>query len=128
VSGMENGRFETGEIYALEPFVTFRDAEGAVRDGDAAYIYRYVREKGAKSKEASKLLRYVRETYKTLPFASRWVFKAWRESSTQAAFQELIKERCITGYPVLVEASGKPVAQAEHTMIVTQDGCKVLTA
>ena len=128
VSGMENGRFETGEIYALEPFVTLRDAEGAVRDGDAAYIYRYVRAKGAKSKEASKLLEHVHETYKTLPFASRWVFKNWREEGTQAAFQELIRERCIAGYPVLVEASGKPVAQAEHTLIVTQDGCKVLTA
>jgi len=128
VSGMENGRFEIGEIYALEPFVTFKDAEGAVRDGDAAYIYRYVREKGAKSKEASKLLQYVRDTYKTLPFASRWIFKNWREAGTQAAFQELVRERCIAGYPVLVEASGKPVAQAEHTMLVTHDGCKVLTA
>jgi methionine aminopeptidase len=28
---------------------------------------------------------------------------------------------------VLVEASGKVVAQAEHTMIVTDDGCRVLT-
>jgi methionyl aminopeptidase len=128
VSGLENGRFEIGEIYALEPFVTLRDAEGAVRDGDAAYIYRYVRGKGAKSKEASKLLEYVHETYKTLPFASRWIFKNWREGDTHAAFQELISERCIAGYPVLVEASGKPVAQAEHTMIVTKDGCEVLTA
>jgi methionyl aminopeptidase len=128
VSGMENGRFEIGEIYALEPFVTLRDAEGAVRDGDAAYIYRYVRGKGAKSKEASKLLEYVRDTYKTLPFASRWIFKNWREGDTQAVFRELISERCIAGYPVLVEASGRPVAQAEHTMIVTKDGCEVLTA
>jgi methionyl aminopeptidase len=128
VSGMENGRFEAGEIYALEPFVTFRNAEGAVRDGDAVYIYRYVRGKGAKSQEASKLLQYVHETYKTMPFASRWIFKDWRERRTEAAFQELIKERCIAGYPVLVEASGKPVAQAEHTIIVTRDGCKVLTA
>jgi len=128
VSGMENGRFELGEIYALEPFVTLRDAEGAVRDGDAAYIYRYVRGKGAKSKEASNLLQYVHDTYKTLPFASRWIFKDWREGDTQATFQQLISERCVAGYPVLVEASGKPVAQAEHTLIVTRDGCEILTA
>jgi methionyl aminopeptidase len=128
VSGTENGRFEIGEIYALEPFVTLRDAEGAVRDGDAAYIYRYVRGKGAKSKEAAKLLEYVHGTYRTLPFASRWIFKNWHEGDTQATFRELISERCIAGYPVLVEASGKPVAQAEHTLIVTKDGCEILTA
>jgi len=127
VSGMENGRFEVGEIYAVEPFVTLKDAEGAVRDGEDAYIYRFVRAKGARSKEAGSLLEYIRETYKTLPFASRWVFKNWSEGDVQAAFRELKSERCIAGYPVLVEASGKPVSQAEHTIVVTEDGCKVLT-
>ena len=45
----------------------------------------------------------------------------------QSAFGELTAKRCVVGYPVLVEASGKVVAQAEHTMIVTNDGCRVLT-
>lgn len=128
VSGMENGRFEVGEIYALEPFVTLKDAEGAVRDGEDAYIYRFVRAKGAKSKEAGKLAEYIHDRYKTLPFASRWIFKDWREGDAQTAFRELEAERCISGYPVLVEASGKPVSQAEHTIVVTKDGCRVLTA
>lgn len=127
VSGMENGRFEVGEVYALEPFVTLKDAEGAVRDGEHSYIYRFVRAKGAKSKEAGKLVEYIRDTYKTLPFASRWIFKNWREGDAQTAFRELESERCISGYPVLVEASGKPVSQAEHTIVVTEDGCRVLT-
>jgi len=30
-------------------------------------------------------------------------------------------------YPVLVEVSRKTVAQAEHTIIVKEDGCTVLT-
>jgi methionyl aminopeptidase len=128
VSGMEDGRFEVGEVYALEPFVTPKDAEGAVRDGDVAHIYRFVRVKGVKSEEAFKLAEWIRDTYKTLPFASRWIFKNWREGDAHAAFRELTAKRCIIGYPVLVEASGKVVSQAEHTMIVTQDGCRVLTA
>lgn len=128
VSGMESGRFEVGEVYALEPFATLREAEGAVRDGDAAYIYRFVKTKGAKSKEASKLAEYVRETYKTLPFASRWLFNDWQDGDAKAAFRELTENRCIIGYPVLVEASGNVVSQAEHTIIVTENGCRVLTA
>ncbi len=128
VSGIESGRFEVGEVYAIEPFVTLKNAEGAVRDTDFAYIYRFVRMKGAKSKEASKLAEYIRDTYKTLPFASRWINNSWREGDVKSAFEELVERRCIVGYPVLVEASGQVVSQAEHTIVVTADGCRVLTA
>jgi methionyl aminopeptidase len=127
VSGVEGGRFEVGEVYAIEPFVTLKEAEGAVRDGDAAYIYRFVRMKGAGSKNAEKLAEYIRDTYKTLPFASRWVFDTRLEFDTRAAFAELNRNRCVSGYHVLVEESGNVVAQAEHTVLVTKDGCKVLT-
>jgi methionyl aminopeptidase len=127
VSGIESGRFEAGEVFALEPFVTLKEAEGAVRDSDGAYILRFVRMKGAKSKEANELAEHIRETYRTLPFASRWIHRSW-SGDAETAMQELIKNRCITGYPVLVEASGSVVSQAEHTIIVTEGGCRVLTA
>lgn len=127
VSGIESGRFEVGEVYAVEPFVTLRSAEGAVRDGDSAYIYRFVKTKGARSNEAVQLVEYVRDTYKTLPFASRWLHNSWRHGDVSAPFEELVSQRCIMGYPVLVEASGQPIAQAEHTILVTESGCSVLT-
>jgi len=127
LTGTESGRFEVGEIYAIEPFATTRDAEGEVRDGDASYIYRFVKAKGVRSKEAAKMVDYIRETHKTLPFAPRWIFKNWRGGDAQAAFQELIANRCVAGYPVMVEASGKVVSQAEHTIVVTENGCRVLT-
>jgi methionyl aminopeptidase len=128
VVGTESGRFEVGEIYAIEPFATTREAEGAVEDGDAAYIYRFVKSKGARSNEALKMIEHIHETYKTLPFAPRWIFKNWPGSEAQSAFRELIANRCIAGYPVLVEATGNVVSQAEHTIIVTETGCRVLTA
>lgn len=125
VSGIESGRFEVGEIYAVEPFVTLRSSEGAVEDGDSAYIYRLVKIKGVKSKAANELVDYVRETFKTLPFASRWIHNSWKGDF--AAFGELVSQRCVVGYPVLVEASGQPIAQAEHTIVVTEGGCRILT-
>jgi methionyl aminopeptidase len=127
VSGVESGRFERGEVYAIEPFVTSKDAEGAVRDGRVSYIYRFVRAKGAKSQEAIKLAEHIRETYKTLPFAPRWIYQSWRDGGVESAFKELTEARCVLGYPVLVEASGSAVAQAEHTILVTEEGCRVLT-
>ena len=127
VSGVEGGRFEVGEVYALEPFVTLKEAEGVVRDAHEEYIFRFVRMKGAKSRDAIKLAEHIQRTYRTLPFASRWIFKSWRDGDVEAAFKELMKDRCIVGYPVLVEASGNVVAQAEHTVLVTESGCRVLT-
>ena len=127
VSGIESGRFEVGEVYAVEPFVTLKTAEGAVQDGEGAYIYRFVKSKGVKSKDAAQLIGYIKDTYKTLPFASRWVHNSWKEGDVTQAFGELVSHRCIAGYPVLVEASGQPIAQAEHTIVITDNGCRVLT-
>ncbi len=128
VSGVESGRFEVGEVYAIEPFVTLKKAEGAVRDADFAYIYRFVKAKGAKTNEAISLAEFIRDSYKTLPFASRWVHNSWRAGNFEDTFGELVERRCVVGYPVLVEASGQVVSQAEHTVVVTENGCRILTA
>jgi len=125
VAGMEGGKFEVGEIYAIEPFATLKDAEGAVHEAHDAYIFRLVRAKGAKSARAKEIVDYVQAQFRSLPFASRWIYN-WRRES-EAAFLELVKNRSIVGYPVLVEQSGAVVSQAEHTVLVTEDGCKVLT-
>jgi len=126
ISGMEGGKFEVGEVYAIEPFATLKDAEGAVHEGQNAYIFRLVRAKGAKSVQARELVDYIQSQFKSLPFASRWVYN-WR-SDAEAVFLELVKNRSIVGYPVLVEESGAVVSQAEHTVLVTEEGCRVLTA
>ena len=126
VAGMEGGKFEVGEVYAIEPFATLKEAEGAVHEARNAYIFRLVRAKGAKSIEAKDLVDYIQSQFKSLPFASRWIYN-WRNDA-EAAFLELLKNRLIIGYPVLVEKSGAVVSQAEHTVLVTEEGCSILTA
>jgi methionyl aminopeptidase len=127
VAGIDAGRFEVGEIYAIEPFATRKEAEGAVRERMPAYIFRFVRMKGARTESARDLAEHIQTRYKSLPFASRWIFTDRGYEKTSAAFQELLENRSIAGYPVLVERSGGTIAQAEHTLLVTRDGCKVLT-
>ena len=127
VAGPALGRFEAGEVYAIEPFVTVKEAAGRVEDTDRAFIYRAVREKGVRSEHAKKILEHVRRTYRTLPFASRWLYSSLGKTVVDSGFPEAIKAKCITGYPVLVEATGKIVTQAEHTLIVKENGCEVLT-
>lgn len=126
IAGMEGGRFEVGEVYAVEPFATLKDAEGAVHEGRTAHIFRLARAKGAKSNDAEELIEHIQSRYKSLPFAERWIYN-WR-SDAGDAFLELVKNRSIVGYPVLLEESGAIVSQAEHTVLVTENGCRVLTA
>ena len=42
-------------------------------------------------------------------------------------FEELVRKRCVSAYPILIEAAGRIVAQAEHTVVVTKDGCIITT-
>jgi methionyl aminopeptidase len=127
VAGPAPGRFEVGEVYAIEPFVTVREAAGRVEDADQAFIYRAVRDRGVRSEAARKIVEYVRRTYRTLPFASRWLYSSLGKNVVEDGFSETLKTKCISGYPVLIEASGKVVTQAEHTLIVKENGCEVLT-
>ncbi len=119
---------EEGEVYAIEPFVTSIDADGTVENGGGPYIHRLHKEKGAKSNEAKRLIDHIAKNYRTLPFAYRWLEKSYPAESLQNTMRELLSLRCVASYPVLVESSGKPVAQAEHTVIVGKQGCEVITA
>ena len=127
VSGPMPGRFEAGDVYAIEPFVTLKDAAGRVEDSAETYIYRAVRERGVRSEPAKRLVEHVRRTYRTLPFASRWLYASLGKTVVETGFPEAVNAKCIAGYPVLVEASGRVVAQAEHTVVVKENGCEVLT-
>jgi len=120
-------RIKQGSIYAIEPFVTLQDAVGKVEDGETTTIYRYVKSRSLASSHAKQLLKYIEENFRTLPFAERWLKGVIPAENHNEAFRELISSKALTGYPIFVEASRKPVAQAEHTVLVVKDGCVVLT-
>jgi len=63
------------------------------------------------------------EEYKELPFAKRWL----NSDKLEFALLQLEKAGILHAYPVLIESAGGLVAQAEHTIIITQDGCEVTT-
>jgi methionyl aminopeptidase len=62
-----------------------------------------------------------------LPFALRWLVKDWEEKKARELLEILIKKKVVHAYPILVEANGQRVAQAEHTIIPTEDGVTVTT-
>ncbi len=120
-------KVKTGEVYAIEPFVTLPEAVGRVDDGPQTTIYRLLKAKSVKNESAKKLLKYIESNFRTLPFAERWLTDVVPKEQHKAAFKELLASKAIMSYPVFVEVSKKPVAQAEHTVLLKDDGCEVLT-
>jgi methionyl aminopeptidase len=120
-------KLKTGGVYAIEPFVTLPEAVGRVEDSATVTIFRLVKAKSAKNPYAKQLLKHIDSSFRTLPFAERWIKNVVPKEQYREAFKELLASKALMGYPVFVEASGKPVTQAEHTVLITGDGCEVLT-
>jgi methionyl aminopeptidase len=120
-------KVKTGEVYAIEPFVTLPEAVGRVDDSPQTTIYRLLKAKSVKNESAKNLLKYIESNFRTLPFAERWLTGVVPKEQHRAAFKELLASKAIMSYPVFVEVSKKPVAQAEHTVLLKDDGCEVLT-
>jgi len=119
--------FSENEAYACEPFVTTKNALGFVRNGKIKNIFALASRKKTKDDEADKLLEYIWNNFNMLPFALRWIVKEWEEKEARRLLDILIKKKAVKSYAILVEASGKTVAQAEHTFIPTQTGVTVTT-
>jgi methionyl aminopeptidase len=127
VSQVSTGKVRTGEVYAIEPFVTLPDAVGRVDDSPQSTIFRLVKAKSVKTDWAKRLLKHIETNFRTLPFAERWLIGIVPREQHKAAFKELLSSKSVMSYPVFVEVSRKPVAQAEHTVLMKDYGCEVLT-
>ncbi len=114
-----------GDVIALEPFIT--DGKGEVEDLPEVYIFRYLGNKGVSGRMALKTLRKIQSKYGGLPFAERWLAKDLSRIRLQMTLRELLTTESLHPYYVLKEVEDGQIAQAEHTMIVTEDGCEVTT-
>ena len=110
---------EEGDIVAIEPFAT--NGAGKIHDAGDAEIYHLVAEKPVRHPSARALLQEIGK-YKTLPFAKRWLGER-----VDFALVQLVRAGVIQPYPILKEIQGGLISQAEHTIMVTKEGCEVIT-
>ncbi len=108
-----------GTVIAIEPFVT--DGVGKVTERGECEIFSLINVKTLRLKQDREFLNHVLENYKTLPFARRWV------GVSDLTISRLVKYGVLRAYPVLTEVSGGIVTQFEHTVIVEEDGARVIT-
>lgn len=109
------------DVIAIEPFAT--DGSGRISEGPINEIFGLTSRKPVRIQQARGLLKEIDDKYKTLPFARRWL----EGERIDFALSQLLRVGAIHRYPILWEVEGALVSQAEHTVMVTGDGCEVTT-
>ena len=102
-------------VIAIEPFAT--TGVGLVTEGKMSSIYALLRVKNTRNFDARKIIKFIGENYKTLPFAERWIIKQFGVKS-QILLRILENEKIIEQFSILPEKSKALVSQAEHTILV----------
>lgn len=119
---LENGAIlKEGDVIAIEPFAT--NGSGRISEASQTEIFGFSGHRPVRSSHARKLSTVILERYKTLPFARRWLVG----DRIDYALMQLLRAGIIHSYPVLWEVEGALVSQAEHTVIVHENGCEVTT-
>ncbi|MBI4173257.1 MAG: type II methionyl aminopeptidase [Candidatus Aenigmarchaeota archaeon] len=108
--------FQAGDAIAIEPFVMASD--GYVKDTGLVEIYQYHADRPVRLAEARAILALVRDDYHGLPFAKRWLHAKFTAPKIALALRQLESVGAIESHPVLRATDGKPIAQAEHTVLV----------
>ena len=121
-----NRTLEEDQVIAIEPFAT--NGAGHVKDTSEVMIFSFYEDKPVRSIDAKKLAAYAL-SFNGLPFAERWLLN--KEATTtgvpdslfkiRLALRELVQRGVFYSYPVLRDAKGGLVSQAEHTIIVRDD-------
>ena len=121
-----SGTIPQDTVLAIEPFAT--DGAGHVVAGEGSNIYRIgnsSRTRLIRDQRSRTHLMIMKKRFQTLPFAQRWCQPI--SPSIDRTLKRLTMLGAIKHYPQLMEKNKGLVAQAEHTVIVTEDGCEVTT-
>lgn len=126
IPNTERGNYvlKEGDVFAVEPFAT--TGGGRVVEGTFCEIYSLVNLRNVRLPQSRKLLEVVSKEFQTLPFAKRWLSKAFSAPSIELALNDLIRQEILEPYPLLREINKGLVSQAESTVIVEKEGVKVL--
>jgi len=108
-------KLEEDQVIAIEPFCT--EGAGHVKDSGDAKIFMWISDKPIRIAEGRKILELSRNQFNRLPFASRWI-TGMTPLKAQMTLKQLAKINALHAFMPLKEISDKPVAQAEHTIII----------
>jgi len=124
--GMSRVKPNAGDVLAVEPFAT--TGAGYVVSGEGGNIYLYqgsLRSRFIRDKRLQSAYITLKKRFGTLPFAERWCSNLIPEH--EVVLKHLSLYGLLKHYPRLIEKDKGMVSQSEHTVVITEDGCLVIT-
>ena len=112
-------RLSLNQTIAIEPFATTGD--GLVADSKTVRIYALANPKPVRMRSSRKIMNYIKEEFRTLPFADYHLYKKFSRAEVSIALREMTANGSLQSFPVLKEVSKGIVSQAEHTLIVRDE-------
>ncbi|MBI2654317.1 type II methionyl aminopeptidase [Candidatus Woesearchaeota archaeon] len=104
--------------FAVEPFST--TGSGVVFESGLPSVFMLEKKKPVRSPVTREVLKEI-EGYEGLPFTKRWLTKKFG-AKTDFALRELSQLNMIHKFPPLVEVNKGIVAQAEHSVLIDDEG------
>jgi methionyl aminopeptidase len=122
-----SNKLKEGNVVAIEPFAT--NGAGHVISGEGSNIYlctESLKAKFIRDNKIKAMFEKMTQHFRTLPFAERWCHDLLPNGGV-LALKKLSFLGVTKHYPQLLEAKGGMVTQREHTVIIREDGCEVIT-
>ncbi|MEM0153668.1 MAG: type II methionyl aminopeptidase [Ignisphaera sp.] len=122
------GSFKSGSVYAIEPFAS--TGAGYVENGDRTTIYSLKLNPKKLNKLSSDIQIVFNTIYserRALPFALRWYTDRYKLELLLHSIKIFLSQGLAVGYPILIERSKGFVAQYEHTVMISNNGEKIVT-
>ncbi len=107
-----------GMAFAVEPFAT--TGPGVVHESGLATVFMLEHKKPTRSPITREVLKEI-ENYEGLPFAKRWLTRKFG-AKANFALRELTQLGMIHQFPPLVEVNKGIVTQAEHSVLIDDNG------
>lgn len=108
-------KLQDGQLLAVEPFASM--GAGMIEELGEAEIFMQVAKKSVRSQFTRDVLKHI-ETYKGLPFTTRWLTRLFGKPKVNFALMELQRIESIKCYAPLVDKNKGFISQHEHTVIV----------
>lgn len=112
-----NIELNENQVIAIEPFAT--TGSGSIIEGKPSGVFKLEADKNIRNPIARNILKFIKEEYKTLPFAKRWILNKFGLKGN-FALNILEKEKIIYAYSELPEKAKGLVSQAEHTILIKE--------
>jgi methionyl aminopeptidase len=133
IAERDSGIIREGMFLAVEPFST--PGRGYVVERENGNIYHFAGKKNVHNETARALMEDIASSRElsSLPFCERWCVRIEEKrgtdrKTTQKALKILERSGVVRNYPVLREVTGSVVSQWEHTLLIKNEGCEVMTS